>query len=485
MDRVILHCDLNSFYASVELLDHPELRDRPVAVCGDPNSRHGIILAKNEPAKRYKVQTAETIWQARRKCPELVLLPAHHWKYRDYSRRVNALYERYTDLVEPFSIDESWLDITGSLHLFGGDAKALADEIRRVLREELGLTVSVGVSFNKIFAKMGSDYKKPDATTVISRENYQELLWPLPITSLLFVGRSAAAALEHYGVHTIGDLARLDREAAASILGRQGCTLHDYATGAEHSPVVPAREQPGPKSVGNGLTFPRNLVGWAELHAGVTELADEVAVRLRGHGLKCTTLQVTIRDPNFKDICRQKRLSAPTYVARELTETAMELIRAAWRENAPVRALTLTAQALVEEGEAGEPPDLFAARPPPVVEQRGEVERAVGAHLSHLVEAFELPRRFIGEARRQVVRVHVAGSRLDQRLGLARVQIGVQAQSERECGSRQRHEEQQAGKRAFPAFDPCRHQRADECHDDRPLTRKAKTARHSPGLRAL
>ena len=214
-----------------------------------------------------------------------MLLPAHHWKYRDYSRRVNAVYERYTDLVEPFSIDESWLDITGSLHLFGGDAKALADEIRRVLREELGLTVSVGVSFNKIFAKMGSDYKKPDATTVISRENYQELLWPLPITSLLFVGRSAAAALEHYGVHTIGDLARLDREAAASILGRQGCTLHDYATGAEHSPVVPAREQPGPKSVGNGLTFPRNLVGWAELHAGVTELADEVAVRLRGHGL--------------------------------------------------------------------------------------------------------------------------------------------------------------------------------------------------------
>ena len=301
MDRIILHCDLNSFYASVELLDHPELRDRPVAVCGDPNSRHGIILAKNEPAKRYKVQTAETIWQARRKCPELVLLPAHHWKYRDYSRRVNAVYERYTDLVEPFSIDESWLDITGSLHLFGGDAKALADEIRRVLREELGLTVSVGVSFNKIFAKMGSDYKKPDATTVISRENYQELLWPLPITSLLFVGRSAAAALEHYGVHTIGDLARL----------------------------------------------------------------------------KCTTLQVTIRDPNFKDICRQKRLSAPTYVARELSEVAMELIRAAWRENAPVRALTLTAQALVEEGEAGEQLDLFAAGAAPRRDKLEKLEKAM------------------------------------------------------------------------------------------------------------
>ena len=256
MDRVILHCDLNSFYASVELLDHPELRDRPVAVCGDPNSRHGIILAKNEPAKRYKVQTAETNLAGPAQVPGAGAPPAHHWKYRDYSRRVNAVYERYTDLVEPFSIDESWLDITGSLHLFGGDAKALADEIRRVLREELGLTVSVGASFNKIFAKMGSDYKKPDATTVISRENYQELLWPLPITSLLFVGRSAAAALEHYGVHTIGDLARLDREAAASILGRQGCTLHDYATGAEHSPWCPPGSSPAPNRWATDSPFP-------------------------------------------------------------------------------------------------------------------------------------------------------------------------------------------------------------------------------------
>ena len=277
------------------------------------------------------------------------------------------MYERYTDLVEPFSIDESWLDMGGSLHLFGGDAKALADEIRRVLREELGLTVSVGVSFNKIFAKMGSDYKKPDATTVISRENYQELLWPLPITSLLFVGRSAAAALEHYGVHTIGDVAHLDREAAASILGRQGCPLHDYATGAEHSPVVPAREQPGPKSVGNGLTFPRNLVGWAELHAGVTELAPADGwLAPAGPPASSTTASSRSRlcSPNFKDICRQKRLSAPTYVARELSEAAMELIRAAWRENAPVRALTLTAQALAA-GEAGDSSSICSPPAPP------------------------------------------------------------------------------------------------------------------------
>ena len=377
MERTILHCDLNSFYASVELLDHPELRDRPVAVCGDPESRHGIILAKNEPAKAFQVKTAETIWQARRKCPDLVLLPAHHGKYRAYSKKVNAIYERYTDLVEPFSIDESWLDVTGTLHLFGGDGRALADEIRRAVREELGLTVSVGVSFNKVFAKMGSDYKKPDATTVVTRENFQDLLWPLPVTDLLFVGKAAARVLAEYGIRTVGDLARFDREALGNILGKGGYTLHDYAAGEEHAPVVPARDLPGPKSVGSGLTYPRNLRGWAELRSALTELADEVAARLRRHALKCTAVQVTIRDPDFKDICRQKKLAAPTYVSRDLAEAAMELVRASWRERAPVRALTVTAQNLVEEGDAGEQLDLFAANAAPRRDKLEKLEKAM------------------------------------------------------------------------------------------------------------
>ena len=176
MDRVILHCDLNSFYASVELLDRPELKKLPVAVCGDPSSRHGIILAKNDPAKRFGVQTAETIWQAKKKCPELILLPPHHRLYRNYSQNVNAIYDEYTDLVEPFGIDESWLDVTHTLHLFGGDGAALADTLRRRVKKELGLTLSVGVSFNKVFAKLGSDYRKPDATTVISRADWRELV---------------------------------------------------------------------------------------------------------------------------------------------------------------------------------------------------------------------------------------------------------------------------------------------------------------------
>ena len=348
MERIIFHCDLNSFYASVELLDHPELRHLPVAVCGDPESRHGIILAKNESAKKFGVKTAETIWQARQKCPDLQLLGAHHEKYHYYSGLVNHIYQQYTDLVEPFGIDESWLDVTGSLHLFGGDARKLADELRGRIRSELGLTISVGVSFNKVFAKLGSDYKKPDATTVITRENYQSLVWPLPVNDLLFVGRAAAKVFRKFGIRTIGDLARFDREALVAILGKSGGQLHDYAAGLEHSPVARADYTPPPKSVGNGQTFPRNLKGWDEIRAGISMLSDQVAARLRACGKKCGGVSLTIRDPNFRDISRQCRLETPTDLARELTRTAMGLAGECWSGTAPVRALTVTAIYLVD-----------------------------------------------------------------------------------------------------------------------------------------
>ena len=377
MDRVILHCDLNSFYASVELLSHPELRDKPAAVCGDPSSRHGIILAKNEPAKACGVQTAETIWQARKKCPGLFLLPAHHDQYRFYSKKVNDIYERYTDLVEPFSIDESWLDVTGSLHLFHTDGKGLADEIRRVVRKELGLTISVGVSFNKIFAKMGSDYKKPDATTVITRENFQALLWPLPVKDLIFVGRTAERTLGEYGIRTIGDLARFDEKALVALMGRQGAALHSYAAGTEHAPVVPARELPPPKSVGNGLTFSKNLLGWEELHAGAAMLSDEVAMRLRRLDMKCATVSITVRDPNFRDISRQRGLSVPTFLAREITQAAMELLKECWNPRAPVRALTITAQNLLPAGEAAEQLDLLEHQAAPRRERAEQLEKTM------------------------------------------------------------------------------------------------------------
>lgn len=362
MDRIIFHCDLNSFYASVELLSHPELRHLPVAVCGDPASRHGIILAKNEPAKAFQVKTAETIWQAKKKCPDLVLLPAHHGLYRDFSRKVNSLYQEYTDLVEPFGIDESWLDVTGTLHLFGGDGAALANRLREEVRSRFGLTISVGVSFNKVFAKLGSDYKKPDATTVITRENFRDMVWSLPVTDLLYVGRAAAQSFQRFGVCTIGDLAAFDREQLFRLLGRNGVQLYDFANGEDCSPVLPAGQSLPPKSVSSGYTFPQNLQGREEIKAGITQLADQVAARLRKYGMLCQGISVAIRDPDFRDLSRQTRLEPPTDLARELTQTAMELADSFWNMTNPVRALTVTAIYLIPAGETGDQLNLFSAK---------------------------------------------------------------------------------------------------------------------------
>ena len=363
MDRIILHCDLNCFYASVELLSHPDLRDVPMAVCGDPQSRHGIILAKNEPAKKFGVQTAETIWQAKKKCPDLVLLPPHHDLYREYSRKVNAIYDEYTDLVEPFGIDESWLDVTHTLHLFGGDARALADALRERMKRQLGLTLSVGVSFNKVFAKLGSGYKKPDATTVISRENWNELVWPLPVGDLLYVGGAARKLLKQYGITTIGQLAACKPEMLETLMGKMGTQLYDYANGLDRDPVRSRYDTEPVKSVGNGTTFPQNLTTREQVHAGIAVLADSVASRLRHAGLYAGGVQVTVRDPQFHDRSRQRQLAAPTHLIRDLTDAAMELLYELWKPPSPIRALTVTAIHLVQEGEAYEQMDLFSSGP--------------------------------------------------------------------------------------------------------------------------
>ena len=377
MDRVILHCDLNCFFASVELLSHPELRNIPTAVCGDPSSRHGIILAKNEPAKRFGVKTAETIWQAKKKCPDLVLLKPHHNLYRVYSKKVNAIYDEYTDLVEPFGIDESWLDVTNTLHLFGGDAKALADELRRRVREELGLTLSVGVSFNKVFAKLGSDYKKPDATTVISRENWQEIIWPLPVGDLLFVGGAAQKILRQYGIQTIGQLAKCERTMLETLMGKMGSQLYEYANGLDCERVRGRTEVEMVKSVGNGTTFPYNLTTREQALGGIAILADSVATRLRREGLYAGGIQVTVRDPEFHARSRQRRLDAPTHLIREMTGLAMEVLADLWKPPSPIRALTVTAIYLTPEGEAFEQEDLFSAAAVPKKEKQEKLEAAM------------------------------------------------------------------------------------------------------------
>ena len=377
--RVIFHCDLNCFFASVELLDKPALWDVPVAVCGDPKSRHGIILAKNEPAKKRGVQTAETVWQAKKKCPVLVLLPPHHELYEVYSRRVNEIYGRFTDLVESFGIDESWLDVTGSLHLFGGDARALADRIRATVKAETGLTVSVGVSFNKVFAKLGSDLKKPDATTVIPPEGWRDIVWPLPVGDMLFAGRSTQRVLGQYGIETIGQLAACPEEMAEQLLGKMGGQLWRYANGLDNSPVRPGHQREPVKSVGNGTTFPADLVRWEQIRQGLAPLCDSVATRLRRQRLYAGGVSVTLKGADFKTVSRQTRLDEPTHLMRDIWETAQELARQIWKAPTPIRAMTVTALYVTEDGQAYRQLDLLGQASAKRSERQEKLESAVDA----------------------------------------------------------------------------------------------------------
>ena len=346
-DRTILHCDMNSFFASVELLERPELADVPMAVSGDPEHRHGIILAKNEIAKSYGVKTAETIWQARSKCPDLHLVRPHHGKYAAYSEKINHIYYRYTDMVEPFSIDESWLDVTASRRLFG-DGKQIADQIRSTVKEELGLTLSAGVSFNKIFAKMGSEYKKPDATTVITRDNFRDILWPLPAGDFFTVGRKSAERLRKYGILTVGDIACADREFLITLFGKHGAQMHDYTNGLDESPVAASNERSKIKSVGHGITFRRDLIGEEDIKTAVTALSDRVSARLRRYGLRCRGVKAEIKDTDLKTISRQTLLSSSTDDPRIMADAVMKIIRKSWEPGRPIRLLTITAIELMD-----------------------------------------------------------------------------------------------------------------------------------------
>ncbi|MDD6880273.1 MAG: DNA polymerase IV [Firmicutes bacterium] len=347
-DRVILHCDMNGFFASVELLNHPELKDVPMAVSGDPDSRHGIILAKNQHAKEYGVVTAETIWQAKKKCPGLVLVRPHMSQYKEYCTKINAIYQRFTDMVEPFSIDESWLDVTASQRLFGS-GREIADNIRETVKNELGLTLSAGVSFNKTFAKMGSEYKKPDATTEITRENYKNLLWPLPAGELFGVGKATSQKLAKAGIKTIGDIAMADKKYLTALLGKAGTVIWEHSNGIDDSPVSLYTEREPVKSVGNGITFKRDLVTNDDIAVAVKALSDTVAGRLRSYGLKAWGIKVDIKDPYFKVISRQKQLLSPTWLSQEISSNAIEIINSSWHQGSPIRMLTITGINLTDE----------------------------------------------------------------------------------------------------------------------------------------
>ena len=345
-DRTILHSDLNSFYASVEIRNDPALAGQPVAVGGDEQARHGIVLAANQLAKRHGIRTAEALWSARRKCPELVIVRPHFDEYARFSQAVRQIYLDYTSQIEPMSLDEAFLDVTGSRSLFG-DGEAIAHTIRRRVKQELGLTVSVGVSFNKIFAKLGSDYKKPDAVTVFSRENYRALVWPQPAANLLYVGRATAKKLAGIGVHTIGDLAAADPAALALLLGKMGPMLHAYANGWDRSPVAEYEAREAAKSIGNMVTAPRDIRTPRDADFVLWPLCESVAHRLRRSGLCAGSLSLYIRDTALEVHTRQCRLAPPTWLARELMEQARALLTRHYKWRLPIRTLGVSAADLV------------------------------------------------------------------------------------------------------------------------------------------
>ena len=358
MERTILHCDCNSFFASVETALNPAYKGFPIAGCGSQEDRHGIVLAKNEEAKRYGIQTAETVFSAKKKCPHLVIASPHYDEYEKFSKMVNAIYAEYTDKVEPFGIDESWLDVTASRRVFG-TGEEIAEIIRQRVKSEIGITVSIGVSFNKVFAKLGSDYKKPDAITVISVDNFKQIVYPLPASNLLYVGRRTTEELAKIGVRTIGELAETSKDLLKHKLGKMGEMLSDYANGRDTSPVG-AEEGHEVKSIGNGFTFRHDLVTREDCRIGLDFLCEEIGAKLRSKSLKCNTVAVTIKDTRLKSIQRQRPLQNASDIAKEISILAYEILCDEWTESIPIRMLTVTVTGLVDASSSFTQLDLFS-----------------------------------------------------------------------------------------------------------------------------
>ncbi len=338
--RTILHSDLNNFYASVECLRRPEIRGKPVVVVGAKEERHGVVLAKNMIAKRAGVKTGDVYWEARQKCGNaLVEVQADFSEYLKVSKKVRKIYEDYTDRVEAFGIDECWLDVTHSLFLFGRGAE-IANAVRERVKKEIGITVSVGVSWNKIFAKLGSDMKKPDAVTEITPENFRDTVWKLPAEELLYVGKATKEKLARLGVKTIGQLAQADETLLIKQLGKWGRYLHAFANGRDDSPVVTVDEEENIKSVGNSLTVYRDLKDDEDVRMVIHLLADSVGARMREAGLpRARTVHVSVRSSDLSEFRKQGKFPRPTRHALEISQKAFELFREMYPWNNYVRSV--------------------------------------------------------------------------------------------------------------------------------------------------
>ena len=360
MERIVIHSDLNNFYASVEKKLRPELAGLPVAVGGNKEERKGIVLAKSEEAKRFGVKTGEALWQAKRKCPGLVVVPPRFEEYMKYSRLARGIYAEYTDLIEPYGIDECWLDVTRSTRIFPefrgemyvgeGDNRHfspeylafIGDTLRERVKAELAVTVSVGVSFNKVFAKLGSDMKKPDGTTVISVLDYKPKIYPLPVDDLLFVGRATAEKLKKRGIGTIGALANAPDGLIKGIFGKTGETLLKYARGLDDDPVRPMNESGELKSIGNSVTYPHDLTSLEEVKKQIYVLAESVAARLREADVgRADTVHLWVRYGSLESFGVQKKVR-PTVLCGEIASHAYSLFCEKVRPPFSVRALGVT-----------------------------------------------------------------------------------------------------------------------------------------------
>ncbi|MBE6609846.1 MAG: DNA polymerase IV [Ruminococcaceae bacterium] len=348
MERAILHCDLNNFYASVECMLNPELNAYPVAVCGEKEERQGIVLAKNMKAKMYGVSTGEAIWQAKRKCKDLVTVPPHYDEYVRISEQVRGIYNRYTDQVESFGMDECWLDVTASEYLFG-DAVGIAEMIRNDVKSEVGVTVSVGVSFNKIFAKLGSDMKKPDAVTVIPKAKYKQMIGKLPASDLLGVGRNTAKQLHAYGVYTIEELAEFSPSTLRKLLGKNGEMIWRYANGLDDSPVVRNCEDYLDKTAGHGITLAEDLTEAEEVWKVMLELSQEIGHRMYLFKKKATGVAISIKSNNLSSKQWQKKLDFPTQSPFILAKNAFDMFCESYQWETPIRAVTVRAIGMIEE----------------------------------------------------------------------------------------------------------------------------------------
>jgi len=338
VDRTILHVDANCFYASVECCKNPELKGKPVAVVGDAKKRHGIILTANYVAKAKGVKTGEAIFEAKRKCPSLICVGADMSEYIKYSKRLKNIILRYTDMVENFGIDEAWADVTASKRIFGS-GEEIAKSISDAVKTEIGITVSVGVSFNKVFAKLGSDMKKPDGITVITRDNFRDKVWCLPVSDLLYIGRKTTQKLNLKNIKTIGELANTKRELLCSWFGKNGEMLYDYANGYECSPVRLWEDEILVKSVGNSTTTPRDLENNEDVKMVLYVLCDSVARRLREQELFGKTVSIYIKTNQMSGFCRQCTIDCYTNTEREIFDAAYSLFKKSYSWNLPVRAL--------------------------------------------------------------------------------------------------------------------------------------------------